>query len=144
LIGVVIGFIIVDGIAVLAGSWVTTVVPIDILKIISGAVFILFGLLMLFKKEKDEEKKRYDKNILLAGFLLIMLTEWGDKTQIASALFSTNYNPIMVFIGTIIALTLLSIIAIYFGKLISEKINEKIITKIGGIAFIILGIFFFI
>jgi putative Ca2+/H+ antiporter (TMEM165/GDT1 family) len=144
LIGVIIGFIIVDGIAILAGSWVTTVVPINILKIISGVVFIFFGLLMLFKKEKNEEKKTYDKNIFLTGFLLIMLTEWGDKTQIASALFSTNYNPIMVFIGTILALSFLSIIAIYFGKFISERINENLITKIGGIAFIILGIFFFI
>jgi putative Ca2+/H+ antiporter (TMEM165/GDT1 family) len=144
LLGVIIAFIIVDGIAVLAGTWVTTVVPINILKIISGFVFIFFGLLMLFKKEKDEKKKTYDKNIFLAGFLLIMLTEWGDKTQIAAALFSTNYNPIMVLFGTILALSFLSIIAIYFGKLISEKINEKLITKVGGIAFIILGIFFFI
>lgn len=142
LIGVILAFIIVDGIAILAGSWVTTIVPINILKIISGAVFIFFGLLMLFKKDKDEEKKTYDKNIFIAGFLLIMLTEWGDKTQIAAALFSINYNPIMVLIGTILALSLLSIIAIYFGKFISERINEKLITKIGGISFIILGIFF--
>jgi putative Ca2+/H+ antiporter (TMEM165/GDT1 family) len=112
------------------------------LKIISGFVFIFFGLLILFKKEKDEEKKTYD-NIFLTGFLLIMLTEWGDKTQIAAALFSTNYNPIMVLLGTILALSFLSIIAIYFGKIISEKINETIITKVGGIAFIVLGIFFF-
>ena len=140
----ILAFIIVDGIAILAGSWVTTLVPINILKIISGAVFIFFGLLMLFKKDKDEEKKAYDKNIFLAGFLLIMLTEWGDKTQIAAALFSINYNPIMVLIGTILALFLLSIIAIYFGKFISKRINEKLITKIGGIVFIILGIFFFL
>jgi putative Ca2+/H+ antiporter (TMEM165/GDT1 family) len=144
LFGVIIAFIIVDGIAVLAGTWITTIIPIDILKIISGVVFIFFGLLMLFKKGKNEEKKTYDKNIFLAGFILIMLTEWGDKTQIAAALFSINYNPIMVLIGTILALSILSIIAIYFGKFISVRINEKHITKIGGIAFIILGIFFLI
>jgi len=99
---------------------------------------------MLLKKDKDKENKTYDKNIFLAGFILIMLTEWGDKTQIAAALFSTNYNPIMVLIGTILALSLLSIITIYFGKFISNRINEKHITKIGGITFIILGLFFLI
>ena len=144
LFGVIIAFIIVDGIAVLAGTWITTIIPMDMLKIISGVLFILFGLLMLLKKDKNEDKKTYDKNIFLAGFLLIMLTEWGDKTQIAAALFSINYNPIMVLIGTILALSLLSIIAVYFGKFISERINETVITKIGGIAFIILGVFFFI
>jgi putative Ca2+/H+ antiporter (TMEM165/GDT1 family) len=144
LFGVIIAFIIVDGIAVLAGSWITTIIPTNILKIISSAIFIFFGLLMLFKSENEEEKKTYDKNIFLAGFTLIMLTEWGDKTQIAAALFSINYNPIMVLIGTILALSMLSIIAIYFGKIISKRINEKLITKISGIAFIIFGLFFLI
>ena len=144
LVGVILAFAIVDGIAVLAGAWITTIVPIDILKIVSGCIFIFFGVLMLIKKDNDESKKTYDKNIFLAGFLLIMLTEWGDKTQIAAALFAINFNPYLVFIGTIIALTILSILAIFLGKIIAEKINEKLITKIGGIAFIILGIFFFL
>ena len=140
----VIAFIIVDGIAILTGSWITTIIPLNILKIISGAVFILFGLLMLFKREKNEDRKTYDKNIFLAGFLLIMLTEWGDKTQIVAALFAINYNPFLVLLGTIIALTILSVLAIFLGRLLSERINERIVTKIGGIAFIILGIFFLI
>ena len=73
-----------------------------------------------------------------------MLTEWGDKTQISAAIFAINYNPYLVLLGTIIALTTLSILAIYLGRLISERINERIITKISGITFIILGIFFLI
>ena len=63
---------------------------------------------------------------------------------IASALFATNYNPYLVLVGTIIALLLLKTIAIYFGKLIAERVNEKIIIKVGGIVFILLGIFFFL
>jgi len=144
LFGVIIAFIIVDGIAILAGSWITTIVPINILKIVSSALFIFFGLLMLFKKEEETENKTYDKNIFLAGFILIMVTEWGDKTQIAAALFSITYNPLLVLIGTILALLMLSIIAIYFGKIISTRISEKHITKIGGVTFIILGLFFLI
>ena len=139
MLGVVIAFIIVDGVAIALGSWITTIIPIIILNIVSGAIFILFGLLILLAKENDEEKKAKNKNIFLAGFILIMLTEWGDKTQIAAALFSINYNPLLVFVGTILALTMLSIIAIYFGKFISEKISEKYIKKIGGVTFIILG-----
>jgi Ca2+/H+ antiporter, TMEM165/GDT1 family len=142
LLGIILAFVIVDGIAVLAGAWITTIVPIDILKLISGFIFILFGLIMLIKKDREDKEKTVDKNIFLTGFLLIMVTEWGDKTQIAAALFAINYNPYLVFLGTILALTILSIIAIFLGKIISERINEKLITKIGGIAFIVLGIFF--
>ena len=142
LLGIILAFLIVDGIAIALGSWITNVIPYNVLNIVSGVVFILFGFFMLLKKEEVEESNTYDKNIFLAGFMLIMLTEWGDKTQIAAALFSTNYNPIMVLIGTITALAILSGLAIYFGKIISEKINQKLMTKIGGIVFILLGIMF--
>jgi len=143
LVGVMSAFLIVDGIAIVAGSWITTIVPINILKIVSGAVFILFGLLMLRNKGEEGESKARYKNVFLSGFLLILLTEWGDKTQIAAALFAIKFNPLMVLFGTMMALAILSIIAIYFGKFISQRIDKKLITKVAGIVFIIMGVSFF-
>jgi Ca2+/H+ antiporter, TMEM165/GDT1 family len=142
LLGIMIAFLIVDGIAVLAGAWITTIVPMDLLKLISGIIFIGYGVLMLIKKEKEEAKETNKKNIFLTGFFLIMITEWGDKTQIAVALFSTTYNPYLVLIGAMIALFILSILAIFLGKIIATKINTKLITNIAGVVFIILGILF--
>jgi len=98
---------------------------------------------MLISKD-GEEKEAKQRNPFVAAFLLIMLTEWGDKTQIAAAIFATQYNGIFVFIGTMTALTILTLIAIFFGKMISTRINKNIINKIAGIAFIILGITFII
>ena len=71
---------------------------------------------------------------------MIFISEWGDKTQIASGLFATLYNFWMVLIGVMIALTLLSIIAIYLGKFISSKVDKKIITRIAETTFILMGI----
>jgi putative Ca2+/H+ antiporter (TMEM165/GDT1 family) len=48
----------------------------------------------------------------------------------------------MVLIGTLASLTLVSIAAISLGKFISNKINKKIMTRIAGITFIIIGISF--
>jgi putative Ca2+/H+ antiporter (TMEM165/GDT1 family) len=137
-------FLIVDGIAIAAGSWITTIIPIRILKIASGVIFIILGILILRKKKEDNERKTLNKNVLLSGFFLIFLTEWGDKTQIAAALFAAKYNVIMVLCGTMIALSLLSIIAVYFGKIISEKIDKKLLNRIAGVVFIIMGLIFFI
>ena len=139
--GAILAFAIVDGVAILAGTWITTVIPIDYLKIISAIVFIIIGLVMLISKD-GEEKETKQRNPFFAAFLLIMLTEWGDKTQIAAAIFATQYNGLFVFIGTMTALTILSLIAIFFGKIISKRINKKIVNKIAGIVFIILGITF--
>ncbi|MBD3262936.1 UPF0016 domain-containing protein [Candidatus Woesearchaeota archaeon] len=143
LLGAVLAFAIVDGLAILAGTWITTVIPFDYLKIISAIVFIIIGIFMLISKD-GEEKETKQKNPFFAAFLLIMLTEWGDKTQIAAAIFATQYNGIFVFFGTMTALTILTLIAIFFGKIIITRLNKKIINKIAGIVFIILGLAFFI
>ena len=143
LIGVILAFLIVDGIAIITGSWIASAIPIQIVKITSGVLFIIFGLVMLIRKEKEVESKKFYDNAFISGFFLILLAEWGDKTQIASGLFGTQYNAVMVLCGTMIALTLVSILAVYFGKIIGERINKKILTRFAAVIFIIIGIVFF-
>jgi putative Ca2+/H+ antiporter (TMEM165/GDT1 family) len=43
-----------------------------------------------------------------------------------------------------LALSLLSVIAIFFGKILRTRLNQALLKKIAGIVFIILGITFFI
>jgi len=144
LLGVMLAFLIVDGVAVLAGSWIINIVPISLLKKFSGIIFIIFGVLTLRTSEAKNKSKFYSKNSFLSGFVLIFIAEWGDKTQIASVLFATQYNALLVLIGTMTALTLLSITAIYLGKFISNKIDKKLMTKTAGIVFIAMGLAFFL
>ena len=142
LAGVMLAFLITDGFAILIGSWMTGIIPLDLLKLISGGVNILFGALILRgdQKEAEEERGLSSGNALLSGFSLIFLSEWGDKTQIASALFATEYNPIMVFIGVMAALFILSVMAIYLGQIISQKVDRKLVSRIAGTLFLIIGI----
>lgn len=141
LMGVMLGFLLVDGFAILLGSWVVNLVPEFWLKIVSGLVFLILGLMILLGKEEDEaEEVPSLKNPLVTGFGLIAIAEWGDKTQIASALFAAEYNPLLVLVSVMAALLALSASAVYLGKLFAHKINKKMVTKLGGILFIILGI----
>ena len=145
LFGAILAFLIVDGIAILLGEWIISIVPIYYIKIASGMIFIIFGILILMEKESEEvEKKYYFQNPFMVSFSLIFLTEWGDKTQIAAALFATQYNGVLVLAGVLIALALLSIMAIYLGKILSDKIDNKWISKLAGVVFIIIGFTFFI
>ena len=144
LMGVTLAFVIVDGIAIAAGSWITTIIPINYLKIISGAVFIILGILMVLKKKEEQDETKTFTNPFIASFFLILLTEWGDKTQIAAALFATTYSPTMVLIGTIFALFILSVLAVFCGKLLCEKMPRRTINNIAAMVFIIMGLTFFI
>jgi putative Ca2+/H+ antiporter (TMEM165/GDT1 family) len=145
LLGTVLAFAIVDGIAVAFASCIANVTSITWLKIGSGAVFLALGILMLRKsiKSRDGEAmeggKSHFEDPFLSGFVLIFMTEWGDKTQISSAAFAARYNASMVFIGTMAALTISSIAAIYLGRLISRMVDRALMEGIAGIAFIAIG-----
>lgn len=143
LLGVTLAFLIVDGTAILLGTWITNVISTNYLKIASGTVFIILGIVLLIQKQSEKESRLRFKNTFLAGFALIFISEWGDKTQITSALFATQYNSALVLIGTMTGLILLSILTVYIGKLISEKIDKNLVTKIAAVVFIIVGISFF-
>lgn len=143
LIGVMLAFLIVDGIAIAAGSWITELIPLRIVKIASGILFIIIGVALLLRKEKEEKQKKFYRNPFIAGFTLILLAEWGDKTQVASALFATTYNPLLVLLGTMSALLVVSVTAVYFGRFIANHLDKNVLNKIVAIAFILIGIVFF-
>ena len=142
LLGVLIAFLIVDGVAVLIGSWVTGVVPLSLLKVLSATIFVVFGVLKLIDDGADGKNRFYSGSPFLSGFVLVGVTEWGDKTQIASGLLATKYNALMVFIGAMIALALLSTVAIWLGKSISSRIDRRTMARIAGIVFILIGVSF--
>jgi len=143
LAGIMLAFLLVDGFAILVGSWVTNVVPLHLAKLISGAVFILFGIMILRGEQEEEaESSRSPRSAFVSGFSMIFLSEWGDKTQIASALFAAEYDPYMVFIGVMTALLILSAMAIYLGKLLSSRIDRKQVTRIAGVVFMLIGLSF--
>lgn len=143
LVGVLLAFLIVDGAAILFGSILTTLVPNIVLKIASGGLFLLFGFLSLKQSGTDEAEAKPMTNPFTSGFLLVFLSEWGDKTQIASAVFATQYKPFFVFIGVMTALLLLSVTAITLSKVLLRYIHVRKIHRISGILFILLGFFFF-
>ncbi len=141
--GVMLAFVIADGLAILLGSFITERVPMVYIKVASGIVFIVFGILTLLKTKADEPRCDL-RQPFASGFGLVLVSELGDKTQIASGLFAAKYNAIMVFIGVIAALTLLSVLAIYLGRFISLKVNRRVVSRIAGAVFIVLGIVAFL
>lgn len=143
LLGVMLAFLLADGFAILVGSWVNEVIPVHLVKVVSGLVFILFGILILRGESEDEETGSLSaKGAFISGFSMIFLSEWGDKTQIASALFATEYDPRMVFLGVMIALFALTVMAIFLGRYLSQRIDRKAITRAAGVVFLLIGLSF--
>lgn len=140
--GVVLAFVFVDGSAIVFGSIISTFIPEQILKLASGLLFIVFGLLALKSGNSETESNAKLRNPIISGFALVFLSEWGDKTQIASGVFALRYPPVVVFFAVISALTLISIIALKAGSVLIKRVNKRTISLLSGTVFIMLGVLF--
>jgi len=153
--GAMLAFFIADGFAILAGSYLAGIHLISetYIKTAAGILFIILGVLILkdffYENESpltpsenpdQNQNPVHLKNVFLAAFTSILLTELGDKTQIASAMFGAKFsNGIMVLAGTLAALGILSATAIWAGGTLAKKISPRILHAAGGAIFIITG-----
>ncbi len=74
-------------------------------------------------------------------FAAVFLAELGDKTQIATMLFASDkeISKLLVFAAASTALVVASAIGVLAGSLLSEFINEKMLSYIAGSGFMIIG-----
>lgn len=143
--GILLAFGITNSLAVIMGNFISTLIDLKYIKIITGILFIVFGIYSL-RDQKEEKKNTYYKlkNPFLTGFILILLLEMGDKTQLTAGLLATKYHMILVFLGVMSSLSLLSMLAIFSGKMILNKINHKYLTYVSSTIFILIGLLTFI
>ena len=78
----------------------------------------------------------------LTVFLTVLVAEIGDKTQLATMLFSSQGKGgrWMVFAAAALALTVSAAIAVVAGAQISRFVSERTLNVIAGAGFIVIGI----
>ena len=93
----------------------------------------------------EKEEKNINKNffsIFVTTFTTIFIAELGDKTQIATLMLSAESGkPIIVFIGSSLALIGSSVVGVLIGKWLSQKISPSKFSLFTGILMILISIF---
>ncbi len=152
LLGVALGSLLSHGIAIIFGSFLGNIENLTFqcfLKTATYLSFIIFGIITLIKSDnKDENFKHNDKKNLKSNLsyipfiaLTIAIGELGDKTFLASIGLGIEYSlyKISLILGAIVGMIISDLIAIIFGKVLSNKIPENIMQKLSGILFLIFG-----
>ena len=73
-------------------------------------------------------------------FTTIFVAELGDKTQLAVAGLGSTSDPLAVWLGATLALTLTSALGVLAGRTIMQRISVNLLHKISGGLFILLGL----
>lgn len=82
-----------------------------------------------------------DWKIFATIFVSVFIAELGDKTQLATMLFAADkdVSKWMVFTAASASLIVASAVGVLVGSFLSAYVDEKILSYIAGIGFIIIG-----
>ena len=143
--GVAAAFAVHVALAVAAGS-VLTLLPQQLVRAITGGLFLAGAAMLLLKKDEDEEEFRKPEDqsfwkVAGAGFMLILVAEFGDLTQIMTANLAARYDdPLSVGLGAVLALWAVAGLGIVGGKALMKRVPLKLITRIAALLMLSLGV----
>ncbi|MCT9087891.1 TMEM165/GDT1 family protein [Streptomyces sp. ASQP_92] len=136
-VGVAAAFAVHVVLAIAAGS-VLTLLPHRLLQAIVGVLFLAGAAMLLFKKDEDDEEVKAPADqsfwkVSGAGFMLILVAEFGDLTQIMTANLAARYdNPLSVGIGAVLALWAVAGLGIVGGRALMKRVPLRLITKVAA------------
>lgn len=83
-----------------------------------------------------------DFKLAATVFGIVFLAELGDKTQLATLLFSAKSPDqlFVVFLGASLALVLASAIGVAAGGVVAQYVSPKLLSYCAGAGFVIIGI----
>lgn len=146
ILGTAAAILVLNGMAVLAGGLVGSLIPDWIIKIIAALAFMYFAVTSL-KKEDDEEEEAKTGKIgfaPLAVFCTFFVAELGDKTQLTAITFGANEGlsaGLIVWLACSIGLFAADILGMLIGYLLKSKTPDNFLNTLAFIIFAIFGVF---
>lgn len=145
-VGAILAFLVLNTLAVVFGAAIANWIPDAVISVAVSVLFLLFGFHALKSKGDDEELDESDlqvksqQHIIFSTFALITIAEFGDKTQLAVVALSSHSSAIAVWVGSTLALVCTSIMAVWAGRTILQRIPIALLHRLSGGLFIILGL----
>lgn len=83
-----------------------------------------------------------DIKLAVTVFAVVFLAELGDKTQLATLLFSAKSPDklLIVFLGASLALIATSAIGVLAGGLVAQYVSPRVLSYTAGAGFVLIGL----
>ncbi len=132
-------FAILTVLAVTVGAALSRWVPLLLAAVASALLFFAFAALAW----RDARKPVVVEEPVARGtFLLILVSEFGDRTQIVTAaLAASTGNALATGIGAWLALALSSVLAVLVGRWLGHRVDARRRAIFSAILFAVLGLF---
>lgn len=140
-LGAMLGFLVVDGVGVLLGEALASVLPIRWISLGSGLIFMVFGVLTWFSKGERQVKTQGASLSLTTSFSLVSLMELGDKTQFAVIALAADFSsPVPVFVGMMTAFSVVTGLGVLLGTRFLRRLPMNYVRKLTAALFVFFAI----
>lgn len=138
LLGAVLAFAVLNTAAVMFGAALTLWIPEFWVLIAMVLLFAVFGVQSLLQVDDEDELEGELKGhgLFVTAFLMILLAEMGDKTQISVAGLAGIYPASAVWLGATVALILTSAIGAFAGKTLLRNLPLIWLHRSAGVLFL--------
>lgn len=141
IMGVAIGVLFNHGIAIVLGNFISKIVPMNLIQIIAGFLFIIFGINALKKEDDEDINNNRTLGPIATVTIAFFVGELGDKTQLTAMTLAAEANyPLFILFGTTLGMIVTSGLGIFVGSKIGNKIPELFIKIASSFVFVIFGI----
>jgi len=145
--GVATAFAVHVTLAILAGS-LLTLLPHRVLSVIVAVLFGLGAVVLIRGRHDADELAAADKEtpptfwrVASTSFLVILVAEFGDLTQILIVNLAAKYHqPLTVGVGALLGLWAVAALAIAGGRGLLRVIPARLITLVGAAVMIVLAV----
>ncbi len=143
LLGAASAFLALNTLAVVFGAGVAAWVPERVTAVIVALLFGAFGIHALRSQGdegSEEVAEKPEHGIFFTTLLLILVAEFGDKTQIAVAGLAGSMAPFPVWIGATTALFMVSALGVWAGRTILQRLPLHWLHRVSGCVFLIFAL----
>jgi putative Ca2+/H+ antiporter (TMEM165/GDT1 family) len=140
MLGVLIATILNHGLAVLVGSYLSTILPMGIISTLAGISFLLFGLWTIRGDTDDGSHKASRFGPIVTVGIAFFIAEMGDKTQLMTVAIAAEYKqPLYILMGTTLGMVVADSIGVFFGAWICKYLSQNYIKWVAGLIFLFFG-----
>ena len=89
---------------------------------------------------KRERQQEAASRVFWQALSLTFIAEWGDRSQIATIALAAAKDPYGVIVGGCLGHAMCTGLAVVGGKALGKTTDEKTVTKVGGIIFLLFAV----
>jgi Predicted membrane protein len=141
-LGILVATLVNHALAGLVGTWVTELLPPNVLAWVIGILFLAMAAWMLVPDKLDVDNTRLvSLGVFGTTLVVFFLAEMGDKTQVATVMLTAHFHAFVpVVLGTTLGMMAANVPVVLIGDKLSHRIPLRVVRIAAALVFVVLGI----